>query len=1019
MKDFGKKSTFASFLPGIAGIKGIPMWCYYVNRGQAVVSFGSENKDNALMEFFPAHVAYQTVKRTGFRTFIRKDGKFFEPFSDERVSSDMIIEKNLLTIKEFNDAEGIETDVTYYIVPEEKIGGLVREVTVKNTSGKETSLEILDGMPALIPYGISIDNMKNMTQTAKAWMQVEKTAGGNAFYRVRASLGDSTSVVEIKAGNYAAVYEKDGSMIYPVTDPDVIFGYDYSLGRAVNFEEQGLDHVLSLRENTSNLLPCAFFPKKCTLAAGESVTLYEIYGTGSCMEVVDGFLKKCHDDKYFVNKKLRARELTEELTDLIGTKTGDKKFDEYVRYTYMDNLLRGGFPIRLGNNKIFYVYSRKHGDIERDYNYFSMLPEYYTQGNGNFRDVNQNRRCDTFFAPFVGKENIHMFYSLIQLDGYNPLQIEKTTYTLSDDKAELILNKLDASVKEEVKTLVTKPFTPGTLYRLLEDSDKVSNIEETFSAIIDFAEPEVNGNFGEGYWCDHWTYNLDLIEDYLSVFPENEKEMLYEEAYSYFVSQANLLPRAKRYVKTEKGIRQYNNIDHASERNTEKLLRKDMNTGVIHYVSLLEKLILLSATKYATLDPYGMGVEMEGGKPGWYDALNGMPALFGSSMGETYELARNLNYTINALKRFPGMVKLTKEVGEFVEALGKVNEKDKDSMALWNDNNDIKEAYRAKVYEGISGETKEYTSEALVKILEGFHSTVMLGIEKAMGYGDGICPMYFTYDCKEYTEDEAGIHPTKLELVKVPDFLEGQVRFLKLPVSKERKAVIYNKVKESDLFDKKLKMYKVNASLNNASYEYGRCRAFTPGWLENESIWLHMEYKYLLELLRSGLYEQYFEDFKNDCIPFLDEEMYGRSVLENSSFLASSINPNPDIHGKGFVARLSGSTIEFISMWKLMMFGSKPFRFENGELSCKFEPAIPAYLVGDDKQVTATLVGHTEVTYHLSEKKDYIPGEYVIEKMEAVYENKAMVSTGNATFSGQIAKDIRDGKVKRIDVYAK
>ncbi len=51
MKDFGKKSTFASFLPGIAGIKGIPVWCYYVNRGQAVVSFGSENKDNALMEF--------------------------------------------------------------------------------------------------------------------------------------------------------------------------------------------------------------------------------------------------------------------------------------------------------------------------------------------------------------------------------------------------------------------------------------------------------------------------------------------------------------------------------------------------------------------------------------------------------------------------------------------------------------------------------------------------------------------------------------------------------------------------------------------------------------------------------------------------------------------------------------------------------------------------------------------------------------------------------------------------------
>lgn len=86
----------------------------------------------------------------------------------------------------------------------------------------------------------------------------------------------------------------------------------------------------------------------------------------------------------------------------------------------MDNVLRGGYPMQLGNNKIFYVYSRKHGDLERDYNYFSMLPEFYSQGNGNFRDVNQNRRCDTFFAPFVGRKNIQEFYSLIQLDGYNP-----------------------------------------------------------------------------------------------------------------------------------------------------------------------------------------------------------------------------------------------------------------------------------------------------------------------------------------------------------------------------------------------------------------------------------------------------------------------------------------------------------------------------------------------------------------------------------------------------------------------
>lgn len=53
-------------------------------------------------------------------------------------------------------------------------------------------------------------------------------------------------------------------------------------------------------------------------------------------------------------------------------------------------------------------------------------------------------------------------------------------------------------------------------------------------------------------------------------------------------------------------------------------------------------------------------------------------------------------------------------------------------------------------------------------------------------------------------------------------------------------------------------MYKVNGSLEQASYELGRACAFTPGWLENESVWLHREYKYLLELLRSGMYGEFF-----------------------------------------------------------------------------------------------------------------------------------------------------------------
>ena len=89
-----------------------------------------------------------------------------------------------------------------------------------------------------------------------------------------------------------------------------------------------------------------------------------------------------------------------------------------------------------------------------------MLPEFYSQGNANFRDVNQNRRCDVLFTPYVKEKNIKEFYNLIQTDGYNPLLVQKTTYWISEDNFEA----LDGLVKEsnipEIKSFLKQSFTP-------------------------------------------------------------------------------------------------------------------------------------------------------------------------------------------------------------------------------------------------------------------------------------------------------------------------------------------------------------------------------------------------------------------------------------------------------------------------------------------------------------------------------------------------------------------------------
>ena len=172
--------------------------------------------------------------------------------------------------------------------------------------------------------------------------------------------------------------------------------------------------------------------------------------------------------------------------------------------------------------------------------------------------------------------------------------------------------------------------------------------------------------------------------------------------------------------------------------------------------------------------------------------------------------------------------------------------RDEELLSFWNRINDAKEIYRDKTYQGVSGKKMVYHTEQLAAILEGFLEIVTCGIKKARRISGEICPTYFTYEVPEYEKlKDGGIRPLKFVPKNMPYFLEGPVRYLKLPVEQGEKRALYEAVKESDLYDGELSMYKVNASLADSSFELGRARAFTPGWLENESIWLHMEYKYL------------------------------------------------------------------------------------------------------------------------------------------------------------------------------
>jgi hypothetical protein len=400
---------FASFLPGIAGPLGIPMWVFYVNRGQAIASFGVESKDNPILEFQPANKAYQSTPWTGFRTFLKlkrgAETTLYEPFAPWQADqSQMFIGMNELELQTTSAAHGLQTNVLYFTLPGENLAGLVRQVTLTNVGAESIALEILDGLPQVIPYGVDNRGLKEISRTLEAWIQVFNLDQGIPFYRLRASAADTAEVQDIHAGHFYLAFVNEGEHVHllpALVDPQLVFGQNTALSAPEQFMQRSLDWLQAQPQITTGQTPCGFFGTSATLQPAETLTLYAIIGHASSIEQINSQQERIAQAAYLSQKRAEANQLTRALTDVVDTHTGSPPFDAYCRQTFLDNVLRGGWPILLGNDKpfVYHIYSRKHGDLERDYNAFYLAPEMYSQGNGNYRDVNQNRRCDVLLNP--------------------------------------------------------------------------------------------------------------------------------------------------------------------------------------------------------------------------------------------------------------------------------------------------------------------------------------------------------------------------------------------------------------------------------------------------------------------------------------------------------------------------------------------------------------------------------------------------------------------------------------------
>lgn len=1044
IEDYNHKKPFSSFLPAVAGLYGKPMWAYYVNRGQCMATFGVNNKDYSIMEFQPANKAYRQTALQGFRTFLKvknADGTviFYEPFRDmqadqgQKVKQRMVITSYDFKIEDINETLGIKTQVTFCTLPGESIPGLIRHTRIENIGSESVSVEILDGMAVIIPYYLIDQDMKNESNLRQAWMSADME-DGLPFYRIKALPYDTAETVLLEGGNFYLDYsfEEDKMKLSKViTDPSLIFGNVTDFTYPAAFVSP--DFTIPEKQASVGYTPCGFGYKETSLGPDQAYTTDALIGSAPGFNQYKEFIKEKIKPDYIKSKMAENKELIERTKRHSFTSSSSKEFDLYMGQTFMDNYLRGGYPVKTGNGRhIFYVYSRKHGDLEREYNFFQVDSTNYSQGNSNFRDVNQNRRNDVYFFPFTENSGIKTFFNLIQLDGYNPLVLNGSRFEAEDStKCRKITEEyFGKETAEEIVKIFEKAFTPGSLLMQIEQMQAATQkgtIDGFLNNLLENCIKEDYATFKEGYWTDHWIYNIDLLEQFIQIYPDKVQEIMFGEAdYTYYDNDSAVVPRNKRYVVTDAGVRQYGAVQTVPEK-TEMLAaraycqnqaRTRKGTGDIYKCTLASKIFVLLTNKIASLDPAGTGLEMEGGKPGWCDALNGLPGIIGSSINESTEAGRMAYIMKNIFADADKDIKINipAEAKEFYDKIFHLLENSISGMEYWQESNNAKEKYREEVKFGIDGEEASISIDEAIKYMDLIIKRIDEGLKKAYNKETGVYDTYFINEAVKYEilKDADGkelLNETGFPLAEItefktrpiPPFLEGQVHIMRTKPSLSEG--LHKAVKQSGIYDEKLGMFKINANVMEETKEIGRQNVFPRGWLENEAVFLHMEYKYFLELLRSGLYDEFSHYLKTSFVPFLDASVYGRSILENSSFIASSAHPDERIHGTGYVSRLTGASAEMLNMWRIMTAGQTPFILnDNKELCMKLEPKIPGWLFTEEEKEVSVYTSNGKITFTQPENSFAFN---LLGDILTIYHNESRTDTYS-----------KDAKITKISLYS-
>ncbi|MNE89110.1 hypothetical protein D3C80_1864930 [compost metagenome] len=90
---------------------------------------------------------------------------------------------------------------------------------------------------------------------------------------------------------------------------------------------------------------------------------------------------------------------------------------------------------------------------------------------------------------------------------------------------------------------------------------------------------------------------------------------------------------------------------------------------------------------------------------------------------------------------------------------------------------------------------------------------------------------------------------------------------------------------------------------------------------------------------------------------------------------------------------------------------------KDGKLELAFDPSLPGWLFNEQGEIAFKFLGSTEVVYHNPVNKDtYGPNKAEVKSMTVHKKDGQMLEINASAITGELAEDVRNGLIQRIDI---